>query len=264
MRKISFILAFLILGTFSAMAQGLEGVSKSEYRYWNFVLGLNHGFGSSMGGQNDQLFLHTPKGDYHQEKKGFTYTPGFHAGLVYNYDFLSNKSGILAGIEVSNYGFQNKYQSINTNDYAKETFRSLAITVPIVYKFNTIDIYRDMQYLFIGVKVNYNLMVSRGQKGSWGGDNKFGQKLDGEGKNGLSCAATVGFNTGLFNFNVNYMFMDFVNPDFVDENDKTPFKGIKGHIYVCTSLNLPMTRWLCIHNWTAEKIRRKLKNGKSL
>ena len=63
---------------------------------------------------------------------------------------------------------------------------------------------------------------------------------------------------------VYYMFMEFVDSKFVDENGLQPYKNIKGHIYLCTSLNIPMTRWTTIHNWTAEKIRRKLHNGKSL
>lgn len=247
----------------SAMAQefGFDGLSKSEYRYWNFVLGLNHGFGSALGSDYDPYMLHTSAGDMYKDTKGFTYTPGFHVGFVYNYDLLNNRMGVVAGVEVSNYGFQNKYTSrVNTMN-VKETYRSLALTVPVLFKFSPNDIYRDMQYMCVGVKANMNLAVTRGQKASWT-DDKFGEKVS-DGKSALSVAATVGFNYSMLSVNLNYMFMEFMDSKFVDKGGYTPFQGIKGHIYLCTSLNVPMTRWLSIHNWTAEKIRRKL-HGNSL
>ncbi len=249
----------MILGAFQTMAQGLDGLSKSEYRYWNFVLGLNHGFGGAMGDDYAQLMLHTNHGDMKKEKKGFTYTPGIHLGFVYNYDLTTNKAGIVAGIEFSDYGFQNKYKSLVSDDNVKETYRAMAVTVPIMVKFGSTDIYRDMKYAFVGVKANMNLMCAYQQKATWTSE-KYGKSMDGNMKKPLSVAATFGFNYNIFNINVNYMFMDFVNSGYVNEEGCTPFNGIGGHIYVCTSLNIPMTRWLCINNWTAEKIRRKLKH----
>ncbi len=264
MKRISLIiiLAVLCMGQASAQEFGFDGLSKSEYRYWNFVLGLNHGFGSAIGGDYDQYMLHTSQGDMYKDTKGFTYTPGYHAGFLYNYDLLNNRMGVVAGIEVSNYGFQNKYTSRVNNMNVKETFRSMAVTVPILFKFNQKDIYRDMEYFCVGIKANMNLMVSRGQKASWT-DEKFGEKVA-DGKRALSVAATFGANYKMFSFNINYMFMDFIDKDFADKDGYTPFNGIKGHIYLCTSLNVPMTRWLCVHNWTAEKIRRKLKGKGNL
>jgi len=271
-----------LLGMAPAMAQefGYDGLSKSEYRYWNFVLGINHGFGSAFGGGYDKYMLHKvgdgvmssdmssyeatyhPSGDMFKETKGFTYTPGYQVGFVYNYDLLNNHSGIVAGVEFSNYGFTNNYKSTISNENVKETFRSMAVTVPILFKFGPSDIYSDMQYICVGVKANMNLAVMRGQKASWANE-KYGEKLA-NGKSALSCAATVGFNTGMLSVNVNYMFMEFVDAKFADTDGNTPFQGIKGHVYLCTSLNVPMTRWLSIHNWTAEKIRRKLHGGNGM
>lgn len=270
-----------LLGMGSAMAQefGYDGLSKSEYRYWNFVVGLNHGFGSAFGGGSNEYMLHKtgdgilssdvssyettyhPSGDMFKEVKGFTYTPGYHIGFVYNYDLLNNRTGVVAGVEFSNYGFTNRYESTISNENVKETFRSMGFTIPILFKFSSEDIYSDMQYFCVGIKANMNLAVARGQKASWT-DQKYGEKLS-NGKSALSCAATLGFNTGMFSCNVNYMFMEFVDSKYANEEGRTPFKGIKGHIYLCTSLNVPMTRWLSIHNWTAEKIRRKL-HGSSM
>lgn len=263
MKKISLIILMAVLGSISAMAQGLEGVSKSEYRYWNFVLGINHGFGGAMGGGSSEMMLHSDRGDLYQDKKGFTYTPGIQVGFVYNIDFLNNKTGVVVGAELVNYGFRNKYVSKETSYdvNVKETFRAMGVTVPIIFKFSSSDIYRDMSYVSLGVKPTINFMAWNGQKASWASE-KFGQKLDG--KKSLSCAATFGFNYNILSFNVNYMFMNFVDDGYVNGEGYKPFNGIKGHIFVCTSLNVPMTRWLSIHNWTAEKIRRKLHGSNNM
>lgn len=234
---------------------------KTEYRYWNFVLGLNHGIGSCIGSDYHNYMIHTDKGDMYQEKGGFTYTPGVQLGFVYNYDLKNNKTGIVAGLEFADYGFANKLTSTVNSYNVKETFRAMGFQMPILFKFSTSDIYRDMTYLCVGVKAGYNFSVKQGHKGSWT-DEKYGGPLDA--KSGLTMAATAGFNIGLWSFNVNYQFMDFIDTKFEDANKFTPYEGLKGHIFVCTSLNLPMTRWLSIHNWTAEKIRRKLHNGKTM
>lgn len=260
MKKILIILLSLMCYSQMLMAQ-IE--DKTEYRYWNFVLGLNHGFGSALGSDYANLMIHTNKGDMHQKKQGFTYTPGIQLGFVYNIDLQNNKTGIVAGAEVVDYGFANKYKSTDNSDYdMKETFRAIGIQIPILFKFSGSDIYRDMKYAYIGVKPTFNFMVSRGHKGSWTSE-KYGEKLT-DGKKPLSVAATFGFNFNIYSFSINYQFMEFVNSKYTDGNGFTPFKGVKGHIYVCTSLNVPMTRWLCINNWTAEKIRRKLHNGKTM
>ncbi|MBQ3657234.1 MAG: outer membrane beta-barrel protein [Bacteroidales bacterium] len=272
MKKLSIILLLSVLCNTMVQAQGDYLEDKTEYRYPNFVLGLNHCFGSSIGGQTETLLIHYPgRGDVPQEKKGFSYTPGIQAGVLYNIDFKNNTTGVVVGGEIIDYGFQNKYKCTANSDYnraegdymVKETFRSIGLQIPVMLKFSSSDIYRDMSYAYIGVKPTLNFMTSKGQKVSWS-DEKFGKKLESGEKNTFSVAATFGFNYNIFSFNVNYMFMEFVNSKFEDEHGKSPYKGIKGHIYVCTSLNVPMTRWITIHNWTAEKIRRKLHNGKSL
>lgn len=262
MKKLYIILLMsLVCFSNKLMAQG-EIENKTEYRYANFVLGINHGFGSALGGETEDLLLHTAHGDMHQNKKGFTYTPGFEVGIVYNVDFKNNKTGLQIGGKIVDYGFQNKYTSENDEHNVKETFRALGFQIPIFFKFGFSDIYRDMSYCYIGVQPTVNFMMSRGLKASWSSD-KYGEKLS-DGKQMLTVAATLGFNYDILSINFNYMFMDMVDPSFEDAKGFKPFSGIKGHIYVCTSLNVPMTRWITIHNWTAEKIRRKLKNGKSI
>ena len=261
MKKLVIILLVSLLGNTIVKAQGEYLEDKTEYRYPNFVIGFNHSFGGSIGGVSNDLLIHSNRGDYTLEKKGFTYTPGFQVGLVYNLDFKNNKTGVVVGAEVVDYGFRNKYKAVNSDYDVKETFRAIGLQVPILFKFGASDIYRDMSYAYLGVKPIVNFMMGKTDKGSWT-DDRYGMKLDG--KKALSVAATFGFNYDIVNFSVNYMFMEFVDSKFVDENGLQPYKNIKGHIYLCTSLNIPMTRWTTIHNWTAEKIRRKLHNGKSL
>jgi hypothetical protein len=80
---------------------GMEGISKSEYRYWNFVMGVNFGIGGTFGKSDPSMYLKTNVGDVAQEKKGFTITPGYHVGFVYNYDLLNNRMGVVAGSSTS-------------------------------------------------------------------------------------------------------------------------------------------------------------------
>lgn len=272
MKKLSIILLLSVLCNSMVMAQGGDYLEdKTEYRYPNFVIGFNHCFGSAIGGESDNLLIRTGYGDVQQEKKGLVYTPGIQAGVVYNIDLKNNKTGIVVGGKIVDYGFKNKYKCTENPDYsraegdyvAKETFRSIGLQIPLLFKFGTSDIYREMSYAYFGVQPTLNLMVAKAQKANFS-DDKYGKKLGSGEKNAFSVAATFGFNYNILSFSVNYMFMEFINSDFKDEHNQMPYKGIKGHIYVCTSLNIPMTRWITIHNWTAEKIRRKLHNGKTL
>ena len=243
------VLAIVAAG--SAVAQGIggmgmDGVSKSEYRYWNFVMGLNFGFGSTLGDSRSDLYLKTNVGDFPQEKKGFTITPGYHVGFVYNYDLLNNRMGVVAGVEFINYGVQNNYKSTRNDMKVKDRYRAMGVCIPILYKFSSSDIYRDMKYFCAGIKPVINFAVKEKQiADGWTADNYGGAVDD---KNAFAMAATVGFNYSMLSVNVDYMFKEFVKTD-----------DFKGHIFLCVSYNLPMTRWLCIHNWTAEKIRRKIK-----
>jgi hypothetical protein len=272
MKRLSFILLLGMLFSMRAAAQGGDYLEdKTEYRYPNFVVGLNHCFGPALGGQTENLLINTGRGDVKQSKKGFVYTPGFQVGAVYNIDFKNNKTGVVVGGKVVNYGFKNKYKCTYDPDYSREegdfiateTFRAIGLQIPVLLKFGSSDIYREMSYAYIGVQPTLNFSTAKSQKGSWT-EEKYGKKLESGEKNMFSVAATFGFNYDIYSFSVNYMFMEFVNSKFEDSNGKSPYKGIKGHIYVCTSLNVPMTRWITIHNWTAEKIRRKLHNGKTL
>lgn len=249
MKKIFLIIVLAIIATGTSMAQGIGmdgGFSKSEYRYWNFVAGLNFGFGGTLGSSNPDLYLKTSEGDFKQDKKGFTITPGYQVGFVYNYDLLNNRMGVVAGVEFINYGVQNIYKSQINDMKVKDAYRSMGVAIPVLFKFSSEDIYRDMKYFCVGVKPIINVSVMESQKADgWTADN-YGGKVDD--KDALAMAATFGFNYRMVSVNVDYMFKEFVKTD-----------DFKGHIFVCTSLNLPMTRWLCIHNWTAEKIRRKIK-----
>ena len=103
-----------------------------------------------------------------------------------------------------------------------------------------------MKYTCVGIKPVINMGVMQKQKAKgWTADDR-GRKVDD--KNAFAMAVSFGFNYSMLNVNVDYMFKEFVKSD-----------DFKGHIFLCVSYNLPMTRWLCIHNWTAEKIRRKIK-----
>ncbi|MBR4439932.1 MAG: outer membrane beta-barrel protein [Bacteroidales bacterium] len=263
MKHLTFILLFC-LGFVAAASAQLEEGNKSEYRYWGVVIGLNHSFGAPEN-TNEKVMLHTAKGDmYKKRASGFNYAPGFQLGMVYNLDFKNNKSGILTGLEFCDYGCRTKYETRDNNLYdMTESFRAMAVSVPLLLKFGPNDIYRNMRYMTIGVRAHYNFMVSQGQKASWTTE-KFGKKLSGDEIKQLSVSGVFGFNVGMISINANYMFMNFINDKCSIVQDGAtykPFQGIKGNIYLYTSLNVPLCRWLTVHNWQAEKIRRKLRGS---
>ncbi|MCR5455895.1 MAG: PorT family protein [Bacteroidales bacterium] len=249
MKKIFLIIILAMIATGTTMAQGIGmdgGFSKSEYRYWNFVAGFNLGIGGTMGSSSPDLYIKTNDGDFAQDKKGFTITPGYHVGIVYNYDFLNNRMGVVAGAEFIYYGVKNVYKSQKNKMKVKATYRAMGVAIPVLFKFSSSDIYRDMKYVCVGVKPIINLNVKQKQEAVGWNAADYGGVVDD--KDAFAMAATFGFNYSMFSFNIDYMFKEFVKSD-----------DFKGHIFICTSFNLPMTRWLCIHNWTAEKIRRKIK-----
>ncbi|MBP5501548.1 MAG: outer membrane beta-barrel protein [Bacteroidales bacterium] len=263
MKHLTFILIFCLGFIATASAQLDEG-NKSEYRYWGFVIGFNHGFGAPEN-TNENVMLHTAKGDMYKKRAGaFNYTPGYQIGMVYNLDFKNNKSGIQTGLEFTNYGCRTKYETRDNDLFdVKESFRAMAVSVPLLLKFGPNDIYRDMTYITVGVRAHYNISVMQGQKASWNSQ-KYGKKLTGDEINQFSVCGVLGFNVGMISVNANYMFMNFINDGCqIVENGvtKKPFQGIKGSIYLYTSLNIPLCRWLTVHNWQAEKIRRKLHGG---
>ena len=236
--------------------------SKSEYRYWSFIAGMNHGFGSSVD-DNNSILMHTDKGDMYRKGAGGGYVPGYQVGFLYHYDFKNNKTGIVAGLEYTSYGFKNKYETLENNLYTmKETYRATAVCVPILLKFGTGDIYRDMKYFTIGVKAYYNIGVSKGETCDWDEGGSFGEKLEGDALSNISLAGVLGFNIKMFSFNINYQFKGFINDGAkatVDGVEMKPYSHLGGgHLFFCTSLNVPMTRWLSVNNWQAEKMRRKL------
>ncbi|MBQ3619775.1 MAG: PorT family protein [Bacteroidales bacterium] len=263
MKHLTLILLFC-LGCVAAASAQMEEGSKGEYRYWGIIIGLNHGF-SAPENTNENVMLHTAKGDMYKKRAGaFNYTPGYQIGAVYNLDFKNNKSGIQTGLEFTNYGCRTKYETRDNNLYdMKETFRAMAVSVPLLLKFGPNDIYRNMSYITVGVRAHYNISVMQGQKASWN-TQKYGKKLTGDEINQFSVCGVLGFNVGMLSINANYMFMNFINDECqIVENGMTkkPFEGIKGGLYIYTSLNIPMCRWLTVHNWQAEKIRRKLHGG---
>ncbi len=233
-----------------------QAQNKTEYRYWSLIVGMNHGFGSKVNESSDfgvTDMIHTNHGDMKFEKGGISYTPGYHVGLLYNYDFYNNKTGILAGIEFANYGTGCSLKSSENDGKYKlnEHYRAMAVEVPILLKFGPRDIYRNMGYITLGAKVFYNINAAVAQVAKWEGATNAGHKLEKSQTNGLGYAICFGGNYKMFSFNLNYMLKNCINTGEISHVGKS-------NLFVCTSLNIPMTRWLSVNNWTAEKIRRKL------
>jgi len=232
-----------------------------EYRYVSFLLGMNHGYGM-VPDENIEIMLKTVQGDM-LKKPGaaFNYSPGFQTGLLYHMDSKNNKFGVVLGLEYFSQGFKNHYLSESGKFTLTESFRTSSVGIPIIFKFGFTDIYQNMKYFTFGVQYNYNFSTSLTQRVNWNNEPYKHKMLPAE-KNTNYIFLFVGYNIKMLNFQLNYSINNFVNTNYQFQKETkifSPYAHIpKGNICFQTSINLPLTRWLTINNWQAEKIRRKL------
>lgn len=258
MKKIFYLILLLSLSGSSLFAQ-------SEYRYFSFVWGFNHSY-TFAPAENNEVLLQTSKGDMlKQAGSSINYSFGTQVGFNYHIDSRNDQMGFVLGVNYFTSAFTNKYQSITEKYKLNDTYRNYSVSVPFWFKFGPTDIYRNMTYFFVGAQYNYSFKVVNIQKASWSGQ-KHVRQLESNEKNSSYILATLGFNYRLINIQVSYSINSFVNTNYEYQNDKgqifTPYQNIsKGNLFIQTNIHLPLTRWLSIHNWQAEKIRRKLKFG---
>ncbi len=259
MKKSIWLSILLMFVFFSLKAQ------KNEYRYMAIKVGITHNYNFFAGTENIDFMFKTPEGDMKQiSKSAFNYIPGGSVNLHYHLDSKTDKYGFIIGLEYQNNGSRSKYESENKNYSLVDQYRVQAVGLPFIVKFGGKNIYINQKYLFVGVQYNYYIISQNIQKSSW---NKqvYSHALSAEEKNKSGVAAFLGFNYNIFNVQLEFWTTNFVFPEYsvtVDGINLKPYSHIPGYnLFLKTSINIPLNRWITTKNWTAEKIRR-IFNGK--
>jgi hypothetical protein len=261
MKKTALILTLLLTFSF------VYGQKGSEYRYFGIKVFLTHNL-SFPAPENNYVLLNTPYGDMlKQNNEIFAYTPGGGASFFYNFDFKSDKMGIVFGLDVQNYGFTNHYITLDNSFKLSNQYRALQIGVPIVLKMGSSNIYKNQSYFTAGIQFNQFFMIQNIQKASWAEGAPYIGTLPKEEVKNSSISLMLGYNYNIFFINAQLHSSNYINPKYTTQTSEGIIKpyqhvNIFNNIYIQTGINLPLTRWLTARNWTAEQIRRTFKGSK--
>jgi len=253
MKKYIIILLIIISGS-------ILKAQKNEYRYVALKAGISHNYNFFASRNNSDVMFTTLSGDMLKSPvASINYIPGGAASLNYHIDSKTDKRGFVVGIEFQNNGFRSKYVSENGGYFLVDQYRVQAIGIPFSFKLSGSNIYINQKYFYAGVQYNYYIVSQNIQKASWDGQiYSHALSIDERRKSGL--AAFLGFNYYIYNFQIEYWTSNFVNPEYITQNNGAVLKPYshlpKANFFLKTSINIPLTRWLTTKSWTAEKIRR--------
>ncbi len=251
--KKSFVIIFLFLTTV-LIAQ------KSEFRYFSFKLGTanNYIFNPSP---NDNLLMRTPYGDFFQTPVKYTgFTPGGEIELFFHIDAKNDKFGFVFGGGIKNYGNSIQYVSNDGMFSVIDQYRATAVVLPVFAKMNPFGLYLKQAYFTTGLKFYINLFVYNIQNSNWLATN-YVRKLSADEFHRQSTSVFIGFNYNVFYFDFEYQLRSLLNKDYrtlTDEGLVMPYSNLdyQSNMLFSVGAHIPMTRWITMRSWTAEKIRR--------
>ena len=194
----------------------LASPQKSEYMYTALRFGMSHGY-SVQPVFNEFKYLNTPVGDMQAIPSAsfFAYVPGFVADLYYHFDFVTENAGIFVGLEYNYYGISSKYETKSGGYSAVEKNMTNSIGVPLAFKFWP-KLYKNQQYIYVGLKYSFNLTMSSVQKVSWE-EAMAVEKIDAEQFRRSNFGFFLGFNYLVFNIQLDYVPGNLFNMDYIDE-----------------------------------------------
>lgn len=242
--------------------------AQSEYRFISVRLGLNHNAFSPKPEAAPYHFGNTPIsniGDLKLEvaDRYIDYNVGFLADIYYHFDFQNDKVGIVAGAEFANNSVSTKYVSPLHDYEVVDRFKMYSVGVPLMVKVGE-NIYRDQFYFFAGGQFNYNLKMVEVQRPSWT-DHVAERELQSDEMATYNYSFFIGVNYLVFNLQLDFMPNTLFNTDFQQAEAVNPNEKLliyenqpKFLMAVKTSIHIPLSEWLVIKSWEAEKIRRMI------
>lgn len=251
-----------------------------EYQYFSVRFGLNHNLLSPQPGDFQYRELQTPYGniklypDNSENSNYFYYGADFTADLLFHYDFEGDNLGFAIGAQYSTNGLGAKYVTniedlidddrYNVTDPKSyeliEKYRIHSIGFPLIFKFGS-DIYEKQCYFYVGAQYNLNMNFTQIQTVNWLEDERYVKKGLSDGLKKGNILAFAGFNYLVFNFEVGMMPGSFFDEDYTDSDGFAIYESQgKNIFYIKTCISIPISEWLVLNSWQAEKLRRKLFN----
>jgi hypothetical protein len=210
---------------------------KNEYRYSSFRLGITHHFWTPqpenpidnyiLGSDNQLYQLHSEKSVL------YNYSLSFGADLLYHFDNINDKTGIVTGL-----GFQIKkisfeYSADNLDYMLYDRYKSFELEMPLIFKFGD-DIYNKMRYLYAGAKFYYIL----GAKNKNNYQSKPEFRLNRIELNPLNVSILAGFNYHILNLGIEYQINSIFNKSYQNSYGNFIYSTQKGnYIFLKTAIN---------------------------
>lgn len=246
MKKI--FISIVILSLFAANTFAQFGKNE-EFRYFSIKAGITNSFLDRQPDSLGNKFLNSPYGDMQlvPDKSYIGYTPGFYAGLMYNYDLQSGNIGMVFGANVNNYGMSSRYHTLYTSYWLIEKQNVTNVSVPFYLKFGN-DYYERQFYAYIGGSYDMNLAVSQTEEVGWQTE-VLRTELD---KNVLvrnNFTGLLGVNYMFLNLELDYVFGGFLNKDYeiqLYDGQKSfyPYSGFPSSvIYLKAGIVVPLNSW---------------------
>jgi hypothetical protein len=241
--------------------------SQWEFQYFVLKVGVNHHMLSPQPDTLNNYYLSTPVGEMRlfPSETYMDYVPGINADLHFHLDFQNDKGGVVAGLQYFNYAISAKYENFNQQYFLYSTYRVNGVGIPLLVKFGN-DIFNDQRYFFFGVQYNLNIALQTVETTNWLTESTVVWAKD----NQVIKSQPVfcfGFNYLVFNFELDYMPKNFLNPEYlknVSSSDNPvyikPYSFQPNNLfYFKTSLNIPLSPWTTKKNYTLHKIIKRLK-----
>ena len=150
---ILYIILFLFIFEYEGKAQGY-----GEYRYFTLKFDFKHSLYSKHQTGEIQRFVNLPSGEEQLISKDiwhWAYKLSFGGGLLFNYDFQNDNTGIVTGIQLQNYAYKSKFTSSVSDSEIIEISAIRSLSFPLYLKLGR-KIYKNQKYFTIGLQYNYN------------------------------------------------------------------------------------------------------------
>jgi hypothetical protein len=236
--------------------------AQSEFNYFTLRIGMNHNIFSPQPTKDfTNKYLKSPDGEMQLTPSSsfLDYVPGYNAGIMFHYDFESDRGGLVVGLEYSNSGISAKYNTLTSNYWLVETQRIQAIGIPAFFKFGR-EIFNKQKYLYIGAQYNFNRKMNEISKVGW--TTTRGVRSAGKDEfQSNNIMILFGFNYMFFNVEFDYMPKSFFNIDYIDQTTNyRPYSSQPDKLFfIKTSFNIPLSDWTTQKSYKISKFLRKLR-----
>lgn len=261
MKKLIFLI-FIFISTYSFSQWS------SEYDYFSLKIGANHTmFTPQPKALANKMLISQDGSDNYLlvPDSGFNlnYVPGYYGTFVYNHDLKNNNAGVSLGISYNMYGVAANYHSISLpiEFSLREVYYVSQISIPMYIKYGK-KFYESQKYFYGGASFSYNLFFSKTEFVSEY-SSSINRSQPADYKDMLkktSITAIAGYNYMFFNFELNYVFGNFLNKKYTDDVlNIQPFEGQpQGTFILKTGVTIPLNSWTSRKVYAAEMWFRRL------